>query len=65
MLWHSGPLTPLGGLGVLLGDSPAAGNAPVVLAACWLVTQPAPKEVGGILAVGTASQIVLIEVTMR
>ena len=65
MLWHSGPLTPLGGLGGVLGDSPAAGSAPWVSAASWLVTKAAATEVGGTLAVGIGSQFVLIEVTMR
>ena len=49
----------------MLGDSPAAGSAPRVSAACWLATQAGPKDVGGILAVGTASRLVLIVVTMR
>ena len=65
MLWHSAPLNPLGGLGSLLGDFHAAGSAPRVSAACWLVTQPGPKDVEGILAVATASHLVLLVVTMR
>lgn len=67
MVWHTGPLTPLGGLGGMLGDSSAADHAPLVSSACWLDTQcqPATKEIGGILAVGTVSQVVLIEITMR
>lgn len=65
MLWQTGPLTPLGGLTGLLGDPPAAADATVVSAACWLGSQAVPKEVEGVLAVATASQLVLIQVTLR
>lgn len=67
MLWHTGPLTPLGSLGGMLGGTDAAGKPSVVVSACWLETQAlgASREVGGILAVGTASQVVLVAVTVR
>lgn len=65
MLWHTGPLTPLGGLTGLLGAPPADVNATVVSAACWVGSQAAPREVEGLLAVATASKLVLIQVTMR
>lgn len=67
MVWHTGPLTPLGALAGMLGVADAAGKPPVALAACWLESQglAASPELGGILAVGTASQIVLVGVTVR
>ena len=67
MLWHTGPLTPLGALGGLLGVADAAGKTPVALSACWLEGQgsTASTELGGILAVGTRSQVVLVGVTVR
>lgn len=65
MLWHTGPLTPLGGLTGVLGDPPAAADATPLSAACWLGSQATPKEVAGVLAVATVSKLVLIQVTMR
>lgn len=67
MLWHTGPLTPLGTLAGMLGVADAAGKPPMALSACWLESQgfAASAELGGILAVGTASQVVLVGVTVR
>ena len=68
MLWHTHPLKPLGGLAGAFDGAPAETSQLRVESACWLACE-APSstsaQVKGVLAVGTDTQVCLIEISLN